>query len=582
MNGVRILERELTTLSIASPSTLTSEIARLLPRIAMPRTTVPRRASTILIARDHEGALQVLMLRRSMAATFMPGAYVFPGGAVDACDAGDAVSKLCDEAEAEARLRLCIPDGALPHAVAALRECFEECGLWLGSESGVDASALAAARRRLTDGAGMVEIAGLLAKPLATRCLAPWSHWVTPIDSPKRFDTRFFVALAPPGQVPAVDASETISLVWVSPDYALTAHSEGALPLEFATRSTLESLLAFPSAAALMSAACAPREIAAIHPRVARTGAGVRRVLLPSDEAYAEVMRKDPDGCGGAVCTLDVGQAVQLAPAVWRVTAPNSSPMTGPGTNSYLVGRDQEYVIIDPGPAMESHVAALLDARLGRLRAVLVTHTHADHSQAAQIIAQRSRVPCIGLPPPPHGRHDRTFAPDVRPEDGERLSLAGCELQAIHTPGHASNHVCWWLAESRMLFTGDHMNQGSTVVIDPPDGDMAAYLASLRALSARLPELECLAPGHGFLMDRPHIAIEMLLLHRQAREATVIASLHHSQPRAIDELLDAVYADVVPDLRDAARRSLLAHLLKLGKEGRAAERAGYWTLEPRH
>lgn len=548
----------------------------------MSRTTVPRRASTTIIIRDQGGALQVLMLRRSQSASFMPGAYVFPGGAVDAGDASPEWGSRCDESRAALATRLGLDDdAALGHAVAALRECFEECGLWLGCDE-ADARALAAARQRLHAGAsGMAAISVELGLPLATSALQPWSHWVTPIDAPKRFDTRFFVALAPPGQQPTVDECETITLVWVNPADALAQHAKAELPLEFATRCTLASLLPFDSAAALMRYARyarAPREMATVHPRVARTAGGERRVLLPQDAAYAEVMRVDPEGTGSARCTLDAGVATQLASTVWRTTAPNPGMMTGPGTNSYLVGRDGEFVVIDPGPAIEVHIEALLTAGRGRLRAVLVTHTHTDHSPAAERIAARTGVPRIGLAPPLHGRQDRGFAPERQPGDGERFELAGCVLQAIHTPGHASNHVCWWLEEERMLFTGDHVMQGSTVVIDPPDGDMAAYLASLAALPQRLPLLECLAPGHGFLIDRPHFAIERLLQHRRTRETKVTAALRANGASALPALVVAVYADVPEQRHAVAQRSLLAHLLKLRDEGVVAESAGVWRL----
>jgi len=546
----------------------------------MSRATVPRLASTTLVVRDHDGALQVLMLRRSQSASFMPGAYVFPGGAVDTGDASPELGSRCDESRATLATRLLLEgDVALAHAVAALRECFEECGLWLGCDE-ADARALAAARHRLHSGVpGMAAISVELGLPLATSSLQPWSHWVTPIDAPKRFDTRFFVALAPPGQQPTVDERETITLVWVNPADALAQHAKAELPLEFATRRTLDSLLPFDSTAALMQYARAPREIAAIHPRVARTGSGERRVLLPQDAAYAEVMRVDAEGTGSARCTLDAGVIVQLAPTVWRLTAPNPGVMTGPGTNSYLVGRGGEFVVIDPGPAIDAHIEALLDASRGRLRAVLVTHTHTDHSPAAARIAAQKGVPRIGLAPPPHGRQDLGFAPERQPGDGERFELAACVLQAIHTPGHASNHVCWWLEEERMLFTGDHVMQGSTVVIDPPDGDMAAYLASLAALPQRLPLLEWFAPGHGFLIDQPRLAIERLLHHRHDREAKVTKALRENGASALPALVVAVYADVPVQLHAVAQRSLLAHLLKLRDEGAVTESAGVWRLQ---
>jgi glyoxylase-like metal-dependent hydrolase (beta-lactamase superfamily II) len=291
---------------------------------------------------------------------------------------------------------------------------------------------------------------------------------------------------------------------------------------------------------------------------------------------------------GPAQAEIRVGVAVQLAPAVRRLTAPNPGLMTGPGTNSYLLGRDRgaasDYVVLDPGPAIEAHLQALLAAAGGRVAAILVTHTHRDHSPGAARLAALTGAPCIGLPPPAQSGHpggqDLSFVPQHQPADAEVIERAGLRLQAVHTPGHASNHVCWWLEEACMLFTGDHLMQGSTVVIDPPDGDMAAYLASLRALPARLPALEWLAPGHGVLMDQPVQAINRLLLHRQRREDKVLAALHDTDHRPISALLPAVYEDVPPHLHPAAQRSLLAHLLKLQQEGRADQTVGGWRLRP--
>ena len=267
----------------------------------MPRATIPRPASTTLVLRDGGDGLKVLMLRRSASASFMPGAYVFPGGAVDPADHSAEVEACCVESAGEASRRLSLGGAmggfALAHAVAALRECFEECGLWLGAEMLVDTATLVAARRRMLCGdASLAALSAELSIPLATRVLAPWSHWVTPIDAARRFDTIFFVALAPLDQLAAVDGGETTNLAGVNPAQALAS-----LPLEFATRCTLESLLPFKDAVSVMRAARTPRSLEAIHPRVARTRTGVRRVLLPHDAGYIDVMRLDPEGTGSAV-----------------------------------------------------------------------------------------------------------------------------------------------------------------------------------------------------------------------------------------------------------------------------------------
>jgi glyoxylase-like metal-dependent hydrolase (beta-lactamase superfamily II)/8-oxo-dGTP pyrophosphatase MutT (NUDIX family) len=532
---------------------------------------VPRLAATTLVVRDTDGALEVLMLRRSLAASFMPGSYVFPGGAVDPSDGRAHSLRRCEEAPGALARRLRMPVDAPATVVAALRECFEECGLWLGMDSprGGDA-ALRAARADLQAGThSLAALSERLGVSLATRSLHAWSHWVTPVGVPRRFDTRFFVAAMPAGQQPSVDAGETTALAWWRPADALARRERGEIALEFATVRTLESLLPFARAAELLEHAARRHEIVAQHPRIARGRDGERRVLLPSDASYAEVARLDPHGKGTAVAALQPGAVVRIAPAVRRITAPNPGPMTGPGTNSYLVGRDGgDCIVIDPGPAIESHIEALLAAAGGRLRAILVTHTHSDHSPAAARLAARTGAPSVGLPAPAHPRQDTSFAPAHRPADGEILALAGVRLQALLTPGHASNHVCWWLAEERLLFTGDHLMQGSTVVIDPPDGDMAAYLASLRMLAERLPTLEWLAPGHGFLVDRPRQVIEQLLQHRQRREDKIVSAVRRLARSSIEALLPAVYDDVPPHMHPVAERSLLAHLIKLQAEGR--------------
>lgn len=581
----------------------------------MAHDTLPRPAATTLVVRDalpgaaarpgeEQGGsrLEVLMLRRSDAASFMPGSYVFPGGVVDPGDAAPEVLAACDEAPEALRARLGGDPGAPAHAVAALRECFEECGLWLGAAAplGDDAAAeLAAlraqqaeARERLRqtppDGAASagpdLAMAALLAVarrhglPLVTSALQPWSHWVTPIDAPKRFDTRFFVAAAPPGQQASVDAQETTALVWVRPEEALARRDEGELQLEFVTTTLLRELLPCADVAALLAAARRRPPAGPVHPRASRDGQGRRRVLLPGDHAYAEVQRLDPQGSASALSTIEPGRVVMLGATLRRLTAPNPGMMTGPGTNTYLIGRGGRYAVLDPGPAIDRHIDAIVASCAGNVEAVLVTHTHLDHSPAARPLAERCGARLIGLPAPPGTRQDHGFAPREQPADGQWFDVAGCRLQALHTPGHASNHVCWWFPEEHMLFTGDHLMQGSTVVIDPPDGDMAAYLASLRRLPALLPTLAWLAPAHGFLIDRPARAIERLVTHRLAREAKVLEALPGEGGVTTEALVPLVYADVPGGRHGVAARSLLAHLLKLEGDGAVRRENGAGDL----
>ena len=252
---------------------------------------VPRAASTTLVLRDGAAGLEVLMVRRSPQATFMPGAYVFPGGAVDAADEAAANASCCDESVDALSRRIGTVTGvgvrALAYAVAALRECFEECGLWLGASHEASHQEWAALRARLHAGEVLGTLAVAAGLPLATRTLQPWSHWVTPLGLPKRFDTLFFVAPAPAGQVPTVDAGETTTLDWVHPRAALIAHARGAFPMEFATVRTVESLQPFERAAGVLAHAAAHKRLPVLHPRLRCDAQGqILGVLLPGQPGY--------------------------------------------------------------------------------------------------------------------------------------------------------------------------------------------------------------------------------------------------------------------------------------------------------
>ena len=269
---------------------------------------VPRAAATTLILRDGAPGLEVLMVRRSMQASFMPGAYVFPGGAVDAADGSEASAAACDESVARLTERIGavtqVGDQALAYAVAGLRECFEECGLWLGAPVGerVEQARAAAAparpapdwaalRARLHAGEPLAALATSAGLRLATRALQPWSHWVTPVGLPKRFDTLFFVVSAPIDQVPTVDAGETTSLAWVHPPEALAAQARGEFQMEFATLQTVQSLLPFATlgVAALLAHAAAQPSLPPLHPRLLLDAEGrIRGVLLPGQPGYDE------------------------------------------------------------------------------------------------------------------------------------------------------------------------------------------------------------------------------------------------------------------------------------------------------
>ena len=545
---------------------------------------IARPAATLILVRDVGSGMEVFMIRRTQSAVFMGGAHVFPGGGVDATDAAEDLAAYCEGLDdIEASRLLGVERGGLAYWVAAVRECFEEAGLLLAHDSGGNYVDLDQAQRtqvfaqwRESVRAGHASLADLCREQqlrLAAGRLVYYSHWITQPGRPRRYDTRFFVAEAPAAQTPSHDNSETVGHVWIRPAEALDRHRRGEMQLVFPTIKTLESIAGFDSAAALMAFARSPRKMPAMAPRSASSREGMK-LLVPGDYAYAEVGRLDPEGKGTASSEITPGTAVRLSDRVRRITAPNPGFMTGPGTNTYLLGAGGDIAVIDPGPAIDVHIEAVIKAAGGRIRWILVTHTHLDHSPAAALLKARTGAELLGMPPPPFERQDQSFRPDRVLAHGERLELAGCALRVIHAPGHASNQLCYLLEEEKLLFTGDHVMQGSTVVINPPDGDMRIYLDSLRQLQGE--DLAWFAPGHGFLMDKPQEVLERLLIHRLTRENKVLSAVRAAGTATLEQLLPVVYDDVSARLYPVASRSLLAHLLKLKGEGRLQEALGGW------
>ena len=270
------------------------------------------------------------------------------------------------------------------------------------------------------------------------------------------------------------------------------------------------------------------------------------------------------------------GEVVQLNDMVRRVTAPNPGMMTGPGTNTYIVGQEV-LALIDPGPLSEPHLGVLLETVGRRLKWIFCTHTHLDHSPGALALKAATGAQLLGCGLAlDDGRQDRSFAPDRVLAHGDTVDCGEFRLRAVHTPGHASNHFCYLFDLKGILFTGDHVMQGSTVVITPPDGDMIAYLKSLESLLA-LEGLQYFAPGHGHLIASPHDEARRLIAHRLKREQKVVAAFATKNPATLDELVGIVYDDVPQRMHPVARRSLHAHLLKLEKEGRVQGGAA-WRL----
>ncbi len=547
----------------------------------MSRADAPREvrpASSLLLLRDGEQGLEVLMLRRAERDGDMrSGAVVFPGGVLDARDR-EAHACVRGPSDEEASERLGIAAGGLDFYIAALRESFEEVGLLLAAPAlpKARAAALEPWRARLQSGAASIaELCRAEQLMLDAGALAAYSHWLTPPGVGQRFDTRFFAALAPEQQQAVADRGEAVELMWLAPGAALDPARE--LRLLPVTRRTLQDLSRFARAVDAYGEARERRDIALVMPRRVASPRGTLRVVMPDELAYAEVARLDPEGRGDLSADLAPGRPVRLGANIVRVTAPNASVMTGPGTNTYLVGDGRTWTVIDPGPAMPEHVRALLDAAApGRVERILVTHTHPDHSPAARQLAEATGAPVYGRRTAHPEWQDMEFQPERELADGERLALApGVTLRVLHTPGHASNHLCFLLEEEKLLFTGDHVMQGSTVVINPPDGDMAAYLRSLEALLAI--DLEWFAPGHGFLVARPHDVLRALIAHRLRREAKVADALRAAGSATLDEMLPRVYDDAPVAIHPVARRSLHAHLIKLAAEGRVMQEGARWT-----
>ncbi len=277
-------------------------------------------------------------------------------------------------------------------------------------------------------------------------------------------------------------------------------------------------------------------------------------------ERMADPDRSAPEPEGPKPIVPEVASA--LSPLVRRITADNPGMMTGPGTNTYLVGID-EIVVIDPGPDDDTHLDAIVGCGGDRIRWIAATHTHADHSPGVAGLKERTGAEVLAFVARDGLEIDTALA------DGDTIEATEFRLTAVHTPGHASNHLCYLLPGERTLFSGDHVMEGSTVVITPPDGDMAAYLESLERL--RRLRLRRIAPGHGHLITDPAAKIDEYVAHRLDRERQVAETLAGSPDGSATaaELVAAIYTDVPEVLHLAARYSVWAHLRKLAADGRA-------------
>jgi glyoxylase-like metal-dependent hydrolase (beta-lactamase superfamily II) len=278
------------------------------------------------------------------------------------------------------------------------------------------------------------------------------------------------------------------------------------------------------------------------------------------------------------------GEIEQLEPLVRRVLAPNGSPFTYTGTQTYLVGDGNGLAVIDPGPADAAHLGALVNAIGGApVLAIACTHTHRDHSPAAAPLAERTGAPVIGCAPlvlesdepRADARFDKDYAPDRVLGDGEQIAGTSWTLTVLSTPGHTSNHICFALEDTGAVFTGDHVMGWSTTVVAPPDGDMAAYMASLDKLQARSDRVYY--PAHGPAVHNPRQLVRGMIGHRRQRERQILKLLGQSA-QSIAELVPQMYKGVSQYLWPAAGMSVKAHLLDLEQRGAVSRSEDVWTI----
>jgi recombination protein RecT len=538
-----------------------------------PHAPAPTRAAaTLLLLRDGVDGLEVLLTRRSATARFAPGAYVFPGGVLDPTDA---------QCHALTTRRAGQDDVQLTHGVAAIRESFEELGLLLA---------------RHADGrwASQDDIAALDRQvPLLLQCAARgltlaadqvyWlAQWITDRDLPIRFDVAFMVARMPDGQQPVADGAEQFEPVWLRPQDALARHAAGELHMIHPTLITLEWLGRHARVDEVLALSATTEQPLWIScPRAGWLG-GRKVAVMEHEPAFGELELSCPDGQLQHPLDWQSDHAVGLLRNVQRLTAPNPGFMTGPGTNSYLVGDPATgHVAIDPGPDEPAHLERLWRAAGGDIRAICCTHSHPDHSPGAARLqalveqAGRPSPPILGLDSGPNARHDSRFTPERELTDGERIVLrhpagkAMHTLRVLHTPGHTANHLCLVLEEDGLLFSGDHVLNGSTTVVAPPDGNMNDYLASLDRLLAACAEhrIDFILPAHGHVLGSAAQAISKLKAHRLAREAKVAAAMQALPDGTPDDWVRLAYADTPERLWPVARLSLLAHVQRIESLG---------------
>jgi glyoxylase-like metal-dependent hydrolase (beta-lactamase superfamily II)/8-oxo-dGTP pyrophosphatase MutT (NUDIX family) len=493
------------------------------------KTAAPGRlrdAAAVILTRDEAPDIEALWVRRGRQLRFSAGYWAFPGGSLDRSDREIAV----EGAEGEPAALI----------AAAARELFEETGVFIArSPQGADPIRLRAQRRDLL--AGKLSFAAILATArarLSAEDFVPSGRWITPGFSPIRFDCRFFLARLPEGQTAEIWPGELAEGGFVKPAEALARWSRA------------EAFLQPPILNAMKALAGPP-------------------------EKLLGRLREPPfvEGC--------VGERIELQRGIFVFPVPSQTLPPARHTGCYLVG-DRELLLIDPGchePEEQQRLARfasrLAEQEGRRIRAIVLTHDHVDHCAGAAALSAALRAPIWA--------HAETAArvPGVerRLEDGERLRLEGdpgIELEVIHTPGHARGHLCLFEPRTRALICGDMVSTGSTVLVDPPEGDMGDFVASLQRISRLAPS--ALFPGHGEpILDAPAKLAEQLA-HRAWREGRILGALT-DRPQPLEAITRAAYDDLTDTVLPLARRSALAILEKLCHERRARAEGGLYAID---
>lgn len=494
---------------------------------AGPQNVEVRPAATLVILRDSSEGVEVLLTTRPKHLRFMGGAAVFPGGATADSDCDPAWERCSVLSPGEAATALDEPDPptALGAFVCALRESFEEVGLLLadGNVDGV-------ARSDAEDPARFLATCLSSGLRLRTDLLAPAGRWITPLGAPVRFDARFFLAEAPSGWVPDPDPREVDRCWWTTPAEALAALGAGDLLM---APPTIEMLQRLDGAASV--------------------------------EELRDSLARSPVGTAGHLIS------VRLSPLVHVVLAPNPGVMTGPGTNTYVVGKGP-CCVIDPA-VDDAEYLAEVRAVAKEISFLLITHRHPDHIGGAAALASEAGcvVRAFGVEP--------ISGLDVVPVgDGDVLEVGGATLRVLHTPGHAPDHVSVYLEGAASLFAGDNVLGEGTAVIAPPEGNMRDYLRSLQRL--RELHIDRIYPGHFKPLDGGRAVIDGYIRHREGRRDAVVAALAKGVS-TVDEIVAVVYTDTPAHLHPIAAYQVLSMLQMLQEDGAAADSEGHWQLRAR-